>query len=190
VFGGTFDPPHVGHVIAAVSARSELGLERCLMIPANVPWQKAHERRISSTADRLAMLRLAVEGLDGVAVSGIEIERGGESFTADTLSELAAAGHDDIVVIIGSDVAPQLATWRRADELRQHASFAVYDRADSIGGRAPEGWTCVGFEVPLVGISSTLIRARVKRGQPIDGLVPTAVARYIRSHHLYRTAAR
>lgn len=184
VFGGTFDPPHAGHIAAAACARHELRLERVLLVPANIPWQKAGSRMVSTASDRVAMLSAAAAGIDGIEVSSVEIERGGESYTIDTVDQMAPRG--EVWVIIGSDVAPQLDTWRRAGELRERARFAVYDRAGREGDRPPEGFRYECFEVPRLDLSSTEVRARVGRGQPIDGLVCREVAAYIRSRGLYR----
>src|ERR1700704_5880968 len=94
VFGGTFDPPHIGHLVTAVNVRATLGLDRVLFVVANIPWQKAGRRPISPAADRLALVTEAVRGLDGVEASPIEIEHGGDSVTADTLETLRARDPD------------------------------------------------------------------------------------------------
>lgn len=160
------------------------------MIPANVPWQKAGTRPVTPAADRLAMLELTFAGIEGIEISPIEIDRGGESYTADTVDELAHTPPPpaEVLVIVGSDVAPMLDTWRRPERLRDRATIAVYARAGAAGGQAPAGWKSVGFDVPEIGVSSTLVRRRVERGQPIDGLVVAAVLHYIRDRGLYMGA--
>src|ERR1700683_1992735 len=100
IFGGTFDPIHVGHLVAAVNAKDALGLDRVLMVVANVPWQKAGIRAVSSASDRLALVDAAVGDVPGLEASPIEIERGGDSYTADTLVELHKAGPDDELFLI------------------------------------------------------------------------------------------
>jgi len=90
ILGGTFDPVHVGHLVAAVNARHELGLDQVLLVVANEPWQKVGNRPVTPAADRLALVEAAVEGVEGLESSGIEIERGGPSYTADTVAELEA----------------------------------------------------------------------------------------------------
>lgn len=184
LFGGTFDPPHAGHIAAAASARHELRFERVLLVPANIPWQKTGTRMVSTASDRVEMLERAAAGIEGLEVSAVEIERGGESYTIDTVDHFAV--EHAVWVIIGSDVAPQLDTWRRAGELRERASFAIYPRAGADAGRPPVGYRFETFDVPRLDLSSTELRGRVARGQPIDGLVCREVAAYIRARGLYR----
>ena len=187
ILGGTFDPPHVGHVVAALNVGHDLQLDRVLMIPACVPWQKVGTRAISGAADRLAMVRSAVEGIAGLEVSTIELDRGGESYTADTLQALHDAGPPAaLYLIVGSDIAPTLDTWARPDTIRELATVVVYERPGAPAGRPPAGWRQRVVAVPQIDVSSTDIRARVEQGRPIDGLVPPAVAVYIRSHGLYK----
>ncbi len=189
ILGGTFDPPHVGHVAAAAGVRHALGLRRVLVVPASVPWQKRGTRVISEPADRLAMTRAAFDGVDGVEVSTIELDRGGDSYTADTLEALAAAQPEDAHwLIVGSDVAAQLDTWRRPEVVRSLARLVLYERPGSVGARPPAGWPFELVEVPLLDVSSTGLRARVRTGAPIDGLVPAAVAEIVRARDLYREA--
>lgn len=189
IFGGTFDPPHLGHVVAAVNVRHELALDRVLMVPAGVPWQKAH-LQISPAEDRLAMLHATIDGVDGLEVSTIELEREGESYTVDTIEALTAANPDDEhFLIVGSDVAPGLDTWRRPEALRSLVTLVIYERAGSVGGRPPAGWSATVVDVPQIGVSSTELRERVRDGRPIGGLVTPAVARHIRARKLYVDAA-
>lgn len=190
ILGGTFDPPHVGHVVAAVGVRHALGLHRVLAVPAAVPWQKRGTRAISEAADRLAMTRAAFAGVEGVEVSTIELDRGGDSYTADTLEALhAVAPDDERWLIVGSDVAAQLATWGRPDVVRALAHLVLYERPGAVGARPPAGWPYELVAVPLLEVSSTDLRARVRAGVPIDGLVPPAVATLVRERGLYREAA-
>jgi nicotinate-nucleotide adenylyltransferase len=193
VFGGTFDPPHVGHIVAAVTVRHELGLDRILMIPASIPWQKVDFRDITAAEDRLAMLHAAIDGVEGLAVSTVELERGGESYTADTLEALAStarSGSPELFLIVGSDVAPTLDTWKRPEVLRARSTIVVHDRPGSAGGVPPAGWSHQRVELPQFDVSSTDLRARVRDGRPIDGLVAPAVARHIRARGLYATDGR
>ena len=112
MFGGTFDPPHIGHLVAAVDARQALDLDVVLMVVANVPWQKVGERAISPAPDRLAMVRAAVADRDGLEVSDLEIRRGGESFTADSLAELHRHEPDaGLHVELGVDGGPRRRRW-------------------------------------------------------------------------------
>jgi nicotinate-nucleotide adenylyltransferase len=190
IFGGTFDPPHVGHVIAAVNVRHELRLDRVLMVPAAIPWQKVPARAVSDASDRVTMLHAAVDGVPGLEVSTVEIDRGGASYTADTLEALAAAAPDDErFLVVGSDVAPLLDTWNRPEVVRTLATIVVYDRERFRGGTPPTGWRWQHVEVPHVDVSSTDIRRRARDGAPIDGLVVPAVARYVEARGLYCTPA-
>lgn len=186
IFGGTFDPPHVGHLAAAVNVRHQLVLDVVLLVVANVPWQKVGERVISRAADRLELVRLAVGDVDGLEVDDREIRRGGDSYTADTVAELLAEDPvRELFVIVGSDAAAGLPTWERVEEVRAGASFVVVDRP---GGEwaPPTGWQVERVEVPRLEISSTDLRARVADGRPLDYLVPPAVVSGIDRLGLYR----
>lgn len=185
VFGGTFDPIHVGHLVAAVNARHALGLDRVLLVVANVPWQKVGSRTITPAEDRFAMVAAAAEGVAGLEASRIEIDRGGPSYTADTLAELAAAHPGaELFLVVGTDVADDLDTWERVEEVRRLATLVVVNRP---GARVPElaGWRVRFVEIPNLDISSTDLRARAADGRPLDFLVPDAVIRCIRERGLY-----
>lgn len=186
VFGGTFDPPHVGHLAAAVNARHDLALDVVLLMVANVPWQKVDERPISPAEDRLELVRLAVGDVEGLEVSDLEIRRGGDSYTADTVTELLDEEPDrEVFVIVGSDAAEGLPSWARVDEVRERAVIVVVDRPGGSWG-PPEGWVTERVEVPKLEISSTDLRARVAQGRPLDFLVPPAVVSGIKTLGLYR----
>ena len=120
IFGGTFDPPHVGHIVAALTVRHELALDRVLLVVANVPWQKVGQRPITASEHRLGMVRQSVAGLVGLEASAIEVERGGESYTADTLEELAAPDRE-LFLVLGSDAALKLPTWQRTAPIQDLA---------------------------------------------------------------------
>jgi nicotinate-nucleotide adenylyltransferase len=188
VFGGTFDPPHVGHLVSAVNVRHALGLDRVLLVVANVPWQKAGSRPISPAADRLAMVEAAVEGVPGLEASDLELVRGGPSYSVETLGALAAERADrDLFLILGSDAAAGLETWERPDELRELATFVVVDRPG--GGSdvtVPDGFRALHVEVPRLEVSSTDLRARVVDGRPLDYLLTPAVISSIAARRLYR----
>jgi nicotinate-nucleotide adenylyltransferase len=186
IFGGTFDPPHIGHLATAVEVRSVLALDEVWMVVANEPWQKVEDRPVSPAPDRLALVEAAVAGLDGVVASGLEIDRGGPSYTIDTLERLAEDRPDaDVVVVLGADAAAGLPTWHRAEELRQLATFAVVDRAGIDSPPPPAGWRCRQVRVSRLDVSSSDLRARVADGQPIDVLVPPAAIAEIEQRRLY-----
>lgn len=188
IFGGTFDPVHVGHLVAAVNARATLDLDRVILVVANVPWQKVAERTISPAEDRLALVEAAVGDVPGLEAGRQEIDRGGESYTADTLAELAAADPSaDLHLIVGWDVAGQLSTWERVEEVRSLATLVVVNRpgARPPAGLRAAGWRVAEVTVPNLEISSSDLRARAARGRPLDYLVPEAAVRVIRSRSLY-----
>jgi nicotinate-nucleotide adenylyltransferase len=188
VLGGTFDPVHTGHVVAAVDARQHARLDTVLLVVANVPWQKAGTRDLTPAEDRFALVEAAMAGVEGIEASRIEIDRGGESYTADTIDQLAEADPGvELFVIVGADVAAQLHTWVRIDELRRRAGLVVVTREGTDGGIGLSGWAhgIEVVEIPDLAISGTDIRSRVAEGRPIDGLVPPAAVRLIRKRGLY-----
>lgn len=188
ILGGTFDPIHVGHLVAAVNARSALQLDRVIMMVANVPWQKAGVRVVSTPEDRLALVEAAVGGVDGVEAGRLEIDRGGESYTADTLAEMHRAGpHDELFLIIGWDVAPALSTWARYDEVQQLATLVVVNRPGYSTPRhlTEQGWRVAEVTVPNLEISSSDLRERAAGGRPLDYLIPAEGVRCIQSRNMY-----
>lgn len=188
VFGGTFDPPHVGHLVTAVNVRHALQLDRILLVVANVPWQKLGERSITPAADRLAMVEAAVAGVPGLEASGLEITRGGPSYTADTLQELTTLYPGcELYVVVGSDAAGGLLSWERAEEVRARSTVVVVDRPGNEGDQPPPGWRWVRVEAPRLEVSSTDLRARFVDGRPLDYLLTPAVIDCIRARRLYTT---
>lgn len=186
IFGGTFDPPHVGHLAAAVNARHDLGLDRVLLVVNNVPWQKVGSRVISPAEDRLAMVAAAVEGVEGLEASRIEVDAGGMSFTADTLATLRSEDPSrELFVILGTDAAAGLLTWERVDEVRDGATVVVVDRPGTEPVPPLPGWRWAQLEVPLLEVSSTELRGRAESGRPLDFLVPPAVVACIEDRGLY-----
>lgn len=191
IFGGTFDPVHVGHLVAAVNVRAALQLDTVLLVVANVPWQKLGERTISPAADRLAMVEAAARSAEGVEASAVEIERGGSSYTSDTLRQLRDDQPDaELFVVVGADVVSGLSTWERIDEVRALATLVVVNRPGSdatplLDGLKREGWRLTAIEVPALEISSTDLRERARTGRPLDYLVPEAAVAVIRERGLY-----
>jgi nicotinate-nucleotide adenylyltransferase len=188
IFGGTFDPVHVGHLVAAVNARHDLDLDRVVLMVANVPWQKVGARQVTPAEDRYAMVKAAVGGVPGVEASRLEIDRGGPSYTADTISQLAALHPGaELFVIVGWDVSAELATWERLHEVRDLASLVVVNRPGTQPpvGLLEEGWRLEEVSVPNLDISSTDLRARASTGRPLDYLVPGPAVRVIRERGLY-----
>jgi nicotinate-nucleotide adenylyltransferase len=187
ILGGTFDPPHVGHLVAALAVRFSLGLDRVLLVVANEPWQKVGTRPISPAPDRLAMVRAAVVGLEGVEASDLEVTRGGRSYTVDTLEALAANDPDGVrYLILGADAAGGLPTWERAEQLPSLATLVIVERPGVPAPAPPPGWTIERVEMPRLDISSTDLRERVGDGRPLEFLTPASVVSCIRDLGLYR----
>lgn len=185
VFGGTFDPVHVGHLVAAVNARHALGLDRVLMVVAHDPWQKS-DRRVTPAEDRFAMVEAAVAGHDGLEASRLEIDRGGVSYTADTLEALATARPGaELFLVVGSDVAADLGTWERPEDVRRLATLAVVDRPGAAIADLGPGWRTRRVAIPHLDVSGSDLRRRAAAGLPLDWLVPAPVIAYISARGLY-----
>lgn len=185
LFGGTFDPPHVGHLVTAVNVRHALALDLVLLMVANDPWQKTGARHITPAADRLAMVQAAVAGIDGLEAGTEEMQRGGPSYTADTLATLRVkyAGAR-FFTIVGDDAAAHIDTWERVNEVVAMSSLVVIDRPGSPVTLSQDyEWRHV--EVPRLEVSSTDLRCRVTDGRPLDYLVPEPVIDIIRDRGLY-----
>jgi len=214
ILGGTFDPVHLGHLNVADGVRTALGLARMFLVPCFRPPHKTN-RAITEVGDRLAMLELAVQGRAGLNVSAVEIERGGLSYTIDTLCYFREVERIDPLFVLGVDALAELPTWREYHRLTREFDLVVVDRpggslADAVmmldpesarrvvpvrgvgsedaPATAPEpgsGGRIFYLPLPLTGVSSRQIRALVAAHQPIDGLVHPAVARYIQERNLY-----
>jgi len=196
VFGGTFDPPHAGHVAVAEDARSELDLDRVLLIPAHVSPFKMGERGITDPEVRLRMTEAAVRGSAGLEVDRIELDRDPPSYTVDTLRALKERMPDaELVLLLGADQWASFARWKDAREIARLADIAVMAREgedpdDIDPGFAPgDEVTWHPVDVRRVDVSSTEIRERVREGRSIADLVPPPVARLIEEHELYRAAS-
>jgi nicotinate-nucleotide adenylyltransferase len=187
LFGGTFDPPHVGHLVTAVNVRHEVGLDRVLLVVNAQPWQKLGTREITPAEDRFAMVEAAVGSVEGIEASRVEIDRGGLSFTADTLHDLQAEAPDrELFVVLGSDAASGLPSWERADEVRALATIVVVDRPGAHETEPPPRWSWRRVEVPRLEVSSTDLRARFTDGRPLDYLVTDPVLHVIAERGLYQ----
>lgn len=191
LLGGTFDPPHCGHLAAARTCQTALGLDRLLLVVANEPWQKVPLRSVSPAEDRLAMVEAAAGLVPGVEACRIEIDRGGPSYTVDTAEELVAralAAGDvppALYLIVGSDLVGSLGTWMRVDDLRRLVTLVVVTRPQSQRADDPPGWRVVHVHGAPVDVSSSGVRDRLERGLPLEGLVPDAVIRCIERRGLY-----
>ena len=184
MLGGTFDPVHTAHVVVAAEVRSRLDLDRVLLVVAGDPWQK-RGKVVASAEDRLALARCAVEDVDGLEVSALEVEREGASVTADTLEALQRPDRT-LFLLLGADAVTNMGTWRRLDDTKRLAEIVVVERAGDLEVHPPgEGWQVHHVAVPRLDISSTDIRARLAAGRPVAGLVPPAVVAEIARRGLY-----
>lgn len=187
VLGGTFDPVHIGHLVAASEVRHALGLDVVLLVVAASPWQKTGTRSITPAEDRLAVVAAAVEGIEGLEASAIELERDGPTYTADTLAALGETG-DELFLIVGADVANLLGTWVRPAEVKAAATLVVVGRPGSTADVAAlrgEGWRVEHVDIPALDVSSSDLRARLADGRPIDGLVPAGAVHEIEKRGRY-----
>jgi nicotinate-nucleotide adenylyltransferase len=194
ILGGTFNPPHLAHMVCASEARAQLSLERVLLVPTGVPPHKPMDDE-PGPMHRLEMCRLALgEHRDWLQVSAIEINRDGPSYTVDTLREIHATHPgDELTFIVGGDMAWSLPAWQEPEAILELASVAVAERA---GARREEvrarlagmaGAHRISYiDVPRLDISSSALRRRVREGRPIDYLVADAVADYIDQRRLYQ----
>jgi nicotinate-nucleotide adenylyltransferase len=193
LLGGTFNPPHIGHLVIATQALAVLGLDRVLFVPVNEPPHKAIDGGDPGVEHRVAMCRLAVAGDEGLDVSLVDAEIPGPSFTVDTLSRLHdRRPGDQLTFLVGGDMALSLPNWREPAAILSLASLGVAERegvgrADITERLADLGTESVEFfDMPRIDVSSSLIRRYAAAGRPIRHLVPDAVAGYIEREGLYR----
>jgi nicotinate-nucleotide adenylyltransferase len=181
IFGGTFDPPHVGHLIVAQDALRTLALDRVIFVPAALPPHKQNQA-ITPAALRLRMLSAAIDGDARFSVDEIELERSGPSYTVDTLRAFRRRHPAaDLFLLIGADQFSELATWREPEEIARLAHLAVMTRGGEGGGAG----AALTVPVTRIDLSATGIRRRVAAGASIRYLVPEAVETLIRAHALY-----
>ena len=187
VMGGTFDPIHIGHLVAASEALHVFELDRVLFVPTGQPWQKSS---YSDAEDRFLMTSLGAATHRCFAVSRIELDRKGPTFTADTMRTLSDFHGADtkLFFILGADAAVRFGTWKNVEGLADHTEFIAVTRPGyALGQIEPdETWPIIHLmEMPGMDISATDVRTRVRAGRPIDYLVPSEVVTYIQEHGLY-----
>ncbi|QLD10443.1 nicotinate-nucleotide adenylyltransferase [Microbacterium oleivorans] len=188
VMGGTFDPVHHGHLVAASEVAQSFDLDEVVFVPTGTPWQKSY---VSPGEHRYLMTVIATASNPMFTVSRVDIDRDGPTYTIDTLRDLKAQRPDaDFFFITGADAIAQILSWRNHDELWELAHFVAVSRPGhtlSSAGLPSEHVSLL--EIPALAISSTDCRARVGRGHPVWYLVPDGVVQYIAKHHLYRSKA-
>jgi nicotinate-nucleotide adenylyltransferase len=188
LLGGTFDPPHVAHLVVAVEVREALGLDEVRLVVANDPWQKSALRRVTPAGTRLRLARAAVGDVPGLGVSDVEVRHGGPSYTTRTLRSLRAdEPGTEWFLILGADAAARLDTWHDADDLLDLCTLVVVDRPGTpvrlplpAGSPPPER-----VAVTSLDVSSTDLRRRARTGRSVRFLVPDAVAAMITGEGLY-----
>ena len=185
IFGGTFDPIHLGHLITAQSVKEIRNLDKIIFIPAFISPHKSNAKT-SSPEDRLNLIKLAVDGISFFDYSDIEIKKGGISYSVDTLRELKKK-YDELEFIIGYDNIFSFHTWKEPDEIFNLAKIIVLKRKSSHPPQSKDKYyrQAVFVQTRGIEISATDIRERVKNGMPINFLVPPAVMEYIYNHNLY-----
>ena len=188
VMGGTFDPIHHGHLVAASEVAQSFDLDEVVFVPTGMPWQKT---KVTEGEHRYLMTVIATASNPRFTVSRVDIDRDGPTYTIDTLRDLKAARPDtELFFITGADAIAQILGWRNHDELWELAHFVAVSRPGHV--LSTEGLPSEDvsqLEVPALAISSTDCRARVREGNPVWYLVPDGVVQYIAKHHLYRSEA-
>jgi nicotinate-nucleotide adenylyltransferase len=194
ILGGTFNPPHLGHLVCAQEAYVQVGLDRVMLVVAGIPPHKTVEVE-PGPEHRLELCRLATRGDERrLEVSEMELRRPGPSYTVDTLQELRSTTPDiELFLIVGGDIAAGLPQWHEVERVLELATPVVAERRGTARSSIEDALNSVRggerarfFAMPPIGLSSTMIRERVRAGQPIRYFVPDAVASYIHEHALYR----
>jgi len=188
ILGGTFDPPHAGHLAAAVAVQTQVVLDEVVLMVANEPWQKVGDRQVTPANLRWEMTEALVEGVPGLRADDREIRRGGPTFTVDTLEEILVEQPDtEIFLIVGADTAERLETWHRASDVVRLSTIVIVNR-DDVTNTAPgflHDARVVNVSMNPVDVSSSAIRESVARGQSIDSATSSSVVSIIRDHSLY-----
>jgi len=187
--GGTFDPIHHGHLVAASEVQAWFALDEVIFVPTGDPWQKS-DRVVTTAEHRYLMTVIATASNPRFSVSRVDIDRDGPTFTLDTLKDLQAAMPDaELYFITGADALADIFTWRSAEDLFELAKFVGCTRPghemDPATLAAIPGDRVTMLEIPALAISSTDCRERTRRGEPVWYLVPDGVVQYIAKHHLY-----
>ncbi len=188
IFGGTFNPPHVGHVIAALNVKNALVLDMVTLMVAGEPWQKASGGNVESPGDRLAMTHAAVDGIAGLDVGDDEVLRGGPTYTVDTLEKISQQQPDtELFTIIGADAALGLKTWHRWEEITSLSTLVIVNR-DAMVLDDVNNFDAQCVVIADIEASSSEVRRRISQGQSVDHLVVPSVLEIIKQRNLYQEA--
>jgi nicotinate-nucleotide adenylyltransferase len=189
ILGGTFDPPHAGHVAAGRAAVETLGMDRLLLVVANDPWQKSGRRNVTAVEDRYALTEALAAEIPRSEASRLEIDRGGPSYSVETAEAVLAAAGDgpspELFLVVGADLVPELESWERPADLKRLVTLAVVSRPTTPSPSVPPGWQAVRVDGPAVDVSSSEVRKRLGDGRSVEGLVPDGVIRCIRRRDMY-----
>ena len=188
ILGGTFDPPHAGHLAAAVAVQTQVALDELVLMVANEPWQKVGDRQVTPAQVRFEMTEALVDGISGLRADDREIRRGGPTFTVDTLEEIIAEHPDtEILLIVGADTASRLETWHRASDVVRLSTIVIVNRDDVTN--TARGFLhdarVVNVTMTPVDVSSSAIREAVAHGETIVSATSSSVASIIRDRSLY-----
>ena len=188
LLGGTFDPPHRGHLAAALAVRDALSLDRVDLLVANDPWQKSGEREVTPAAVRLQMVKALVEGCEGIGVDDREVRRGGPTYTVETLEEIAIEQPEtEVFLIVGQDTADRIHSWHRHADLFALSTLVIVNR-DQNAQQVPAALAGARVQfvtMPLVDVSSTGVRAAATAGNDVSAMTSASVASFIRANGLY-----
>lgn len=188
VMGGTFDPIHHGHLVAASEVAQSFDLDEVVFVPTGQPW---HKKTVTSAEHRYLMTVIATASNPTFTVSRVDVDRVGTTYTIDTLRDIHAAHPDaELFFITGADAVAQILSWKDYDELWELAHFVAVSRPGhvlNVSGLPAQDVSLL--EIPALAISSTDCRSRVNRGHPVWYLVPDGVVQYISKHHLYRSTS-
>jgi len=189
IFGGTFNPPHYGHLIVAEFIREEVGLDKIIFIPCSIPPHKQNNEyliQIASPEHRFEMVKLAITGNKFFEVSDIEINRGGVSYTIDTVNYFVSNFPEEkFYLLIGADQFAEFHTWRKPDEIVQKVNLIVFNRPGFVIPQTEFSKFATFITIPNIEISASTIRKRIRHGKSIKYLVPPAVEEYILANKLY-----
>jgi nicotinate-nucleotide adenylyltransferase len=188
ILGGTFDPPHAGHLAAAVAVQTQVALDELVLMVANEPWQKVGDRQVTPAQVRFEMTEALVDGISGLRADDREIRRGGPTYTVDTLEEIIAEHPDtEIFLIVGADTASRLETWHRASDVVRLSTIVIVNRDDVTN--AASGFLhdarVQNVNMTPVDVSSSAIREAVAHGEAIVSATSSSVASIIRDRSLY-----